>query len=246
MLSFNRRFVELWDLPPDVVASRSNAAALEAIETRLAEPQEFYDRVAYLYAHPDEKSREEIELVDGRILERYSSPVTSAEGELFGRVWFFRDITELRRGQEIATVLAAASDLLASTSEIEAVLQLVVRLPVPRLVGICTLYLLDEEGVPRLAAVAHRDPEQEESVRELHRRFPIGEEGPIMKALRTKESCSPRASRPGSAPAVGKERGASEHHAAVREQGCDDGAARRARAHVRRPRRGHGSDGARL
>ena len=188
MLSFNRRFVELWELPAEVVASRSDAAALEAIETKLAEPQEFYERVAYLYGHPDERSRDEIELVDGRILERYSSPVHGAEGELFGRVWYFRDITELRRGQEIATVLAAASDLLASTTEIEVVLQLVVRLPIPRLVGICTLYLLDEEGCPRLASVAHWDPEQEEALRELHRRFPIGEEGPILRALRTRET----------------------------------------------------------
>lgn len=188
MLSFNRRFVELWDMPEEVVASRSDAASLKAIEAQLAEPQEFYDRVAYLYAHPDERSRDEVDLVDGRILERYSSPVSSAEGELFGRAWYFRDITELRRGQEIATVLAAASDLLASTTEIEVVLQLVVRLPVPRLVGICTLYLLDEEGTPRLAAVAHWDPEQEEAVRDLHRRYPAGEEGPILRALRTKES----------------------------------------------------------
>ena len=188
MVSFNRRFVELWELPDDVVATRSDAEVLKALENKLAEPQEFYDRVAYLYAHPDERSRDEIDLSDGRIVERYSSPVRSAEGELFGRVWYFRDITELRRGQEIATVLAAASDLLASTTEIEAVLQLVVRLPVPRLVGICTLYLLDEEGVPRLAAVSHWDPEHEEAVRELHRRFPVGEEGPILRALRTKET----------------------------------------------------------
>jgi PAS domain S-box-containing protein len=188
MVSFNRRFVELWELPDDLVATRSDAEVLKALESKLAEPQEFYDRVAYLYAHPDERSRDEIDLSDGRIVERYSSPVRSAEGELFGRVWYFRDITELRRGQEIATVLAAASDLLASTTEIEAVLQLVVRLPVPRLVGICTLYLLDEEGVPRLAAVSHWDPEHEEAVRELHRRFPVGEEGPILRALRTKET----------------------------------------------------------
>jgi PAS domain S-box-containing protein len=188
MLSFNRRFVELWDLPEEVVATRSDAEVLRAIESKLADPQDFYDRVAYLYAHPDERSRDEIDLSDGRIVERYSSPVTSAEGELFGRVWYFRDITELRRGEEIATVLAAASDLLASTTEIEAVLQLVVRLPVPRLVGICTLYLLDEEGTPHLSAVAHWDREQEEAVRELHRRFPVGEEGPILRALRTKET----------------------------------------------------------
>ena len=52
MLSFNRRFVELWELPEEVVASRSDAAALEAIEAKLAEPQEFYDRVALPVREP--------------------------------------------------------------------------------------------------------------------------------------------------------------------------------------------------
>jgi PAS domain S-box-containing protein len=188
MLSFNRRFVELWDIPEHVVATRSDAEALAAIEAKLAEPQEFFDRVAYLYSHPEERSRDEIELADGRIIDRYSSPVSSAEGELFGRVWYFRDITELRLGQEIATVLAAASDLLASTTEVEVVLQLVVRLPIPRLVGICAVYLLDEEGKPRLAAVAAADPEEEEAVRELHRRYPPELHDPIVRALETKES----------------------------------------------------------
>jgi PAS domain S-box-containing protein len=188
MISFNRRFVELWDLPDEVVANRSDADALKAVESQLAEPQEFYDRIAHLWANPEERSRDEIELVDARILERYSAPVRSPEGELYGRVWYFRDITELRLGQEIATVLAAASDLLASTTEVEVVLQLVVRLPIPRLVGICAVYLLDEEGKPRLAAVAAADPEEEEAVRELHRRYPPELHDPIVRALETKES----------------------------------------------------------
>ena len=187
VLSFNRRFVELWDLPPDVVASRSDAAALNAIEAKLTDPQEFYDRVTHLYANPDERSRDEIDLLDGRIVERYSAPVRSQEGELYGRVWYFRDITHIRRAQEIASVLAAASDLLSSTSEVEVVLQLVVRLPVPRLLGVCTVYLLDEQGSPRLAAVAHWDPDREETLRDLHRRYPAGSHGAVLRALATKE-----------------------------------------------------------
>jgi len=187
MLSFNRRFVELWDLPPDVVASRSDAAALNAIEAKLIDPQEFYDRVTHLYANPDVTSRDEIDLVDGRIVERYSAPVRSPGGELYGRVWYFRDITQIRRAQEIASVLAAASDLLSSTSEVEVVLQLVVRLPVPRLVGLCSVYLLDESGSPRLASVAHWDPDIEAAIRDLHDPYPDGLQGPILRALQTRE-----------------------------------------------------------
>jgi len=53
--------------------------------------------VAYLYAHPDEVSRDEIELVDGTVLDRYSSPVRDKAGKYYGRIWTFRDITEHRK-----------------------------------------------------------------------------------------------------------------------------------------------------
>ena len=72
-------------MPPDVVASRSDAAALNAIESKLTDPQEFYDRVTHLYANPGETSRDEIDLMDGRIVERYSAPVRSPEGERSAR-----------------------------------------------------------------------------------------------------------------------------------------------------------------
>ncbi len=205
MLSFNRRFVELWDLPPDVVASRSDAAALNAIESKLSDPQEFYDRVMHLYANPDEKSRDEIDLMDGRIVERYSAPVRSPGGELYGRVWYFRDITHIRRAQEIASVLAAASDLLSSTSEVEVVLQLVVRLPVPRLLGVCTVYLLDEHGSPRLSAVAHWDPDREEALRDLHSRYPAGTHAAVVRALETKEKVLVSALDRGALPLTGSD-----------------------------------------
>ena len=38
-------------------------------------PASFLARVEYLYSHPDETSRDEIELTDGTILDRYSAPV---------------------------------------------------------------------------------------------------------------------------------------------------------------------------
>src|SRR5208282_2714629 len=54
-----------------------------------------------LYAHPDETSRDEIELKDGMVLDRYSSPVVGKDGKYYGRIWTFRDITE-RKKTEVA------------------------------------------------------------------------------------------------------------------------------------------------
>jgi signal transduction histidine kinase/ActR/RegA family two-component response regulator len=57
----------------------------------------FVEKVAYLYSHPTEVSRDLLETVDGTVLDRYSAPVRDAHGKYYGRIWAFRDITEQRR-----------------------------------------------------------------------------------------------------------------------------------------------------
>jgi hypothetical protein len=52
-------------------------------------PQQFRERAAYLYAHPDEVGRDEIELADGRVFDRYSAPVRDQAGKHYGRIWVF-------------------------------------------------------------------------------------------------------------------------------------------------------------
>ena len=107
ILSYNRRFVELWEIPEDVIALRSDAAAIRAVQDKLVDPDAFLAQVSYLYAHPDEESRDEIRLKDGRTIERYSAPVKANDGVHYGRAWFFRDITERKRAeQERADLLA--------------------------------------------------------------------------------------------------------------------------------------------
>jgi GAF domain-containing protein len=63
----------------------------------LAKPQEFLAKVNYLYQHPAEISRDEIHFKDGRIFERYSSPVQSNQGDYYGRIWYFQDITDRKQ-----------------------------------------------------------------------------------------------------------------------------------------------------
>lgn len=92
----NRRMNELWKLPPHIVEDKDDAAQIVFVTNRTKNPRQFVEKVAYLYAHPDEVSHDEIELVDGTILDRYSSPVRDQAGHYYGRIWSFRDITEKR------------------------------------------------------------------------------------------------------------------------------------------------------
>jgi PAS domain S-box-containing protein len=122
MLSFNRRFLEMWGIPPEVSAARSDAAAIEAIAPLLCDPAEFEARVRYLYAHPEVTSREEIPLKDGRIFERFSATVRRPRGAPYGRLWIFRDITTAKQAE------AARAQLIQEQTARQAALQRSIRL----------------------------------------------------------------------------------------------------------------------
>ena len=93
IMSFNQRFVELWGIPPEVAALKSDRRAMETVLDQLQDPAAFVARVEWLYEHREEKSEEEIALKDGRTFDRYSAPMIGPEGNYYGRVWYFRDIT---------------------------------------------------------------------------------------------------------------------------------------------------------
>jgi PAS domain S-box-containing protein len=100
MVSFNRRFLEMWDIPREVAQSRTDEHALQSVLDKLVDPKEFLERVSHLYAHPEEVSRDEIRLKDGRTFDRYSAPVRDDEGVIYGRVWYFRDVTGRKKTEE--------------------------------------------------------------------------------------------------------------------------------------------------
>jgi signal transduction histidine kinase len=93
----NERLNELWKIPPQIADSQDDAAQAQFAASQAKNSEEFARKVAHLYAHPDEVSRDEVELIDGTVLDRYSSPVRDKAGKYFGRIWTFRDITERKR-----------------------------------------------------------------------------------------------------------------------------------------------------
>jgi PAS domain S-box-containing protein len=96
----NQRTADLFKIPRIITDGNDEAAQVRWVTNMTKNPKQFTERVAYLYSHPNEISREEIELKDGTILDRYSSPVVGEDGKCYGRIWTFRDITERKRGEE--------------------------------------------------------------------------------------------------------------------------------------------------
>jgi PAS domain S-box-containing protein len=100
IVSSNRRFAELWDVPLEILESKSDERSLQWVMEKLEDPEEFMRKVKYTYANPNEKIRDEIVLKDSRTFDRYSAPMLDRDGKHFGRVWQFRDITERKRAEE--------------------------------------------------------------------------------------------------------------------------------------------------
>ena len=96
----NRIFLEKTGAPPTVTADDEDTSFLEWVKGLTKDPEQFLERVHYLFDHEDETSRDEVELKDGTIVDRYSSPVIGRNGEHFGRLWIFRDVTEKKRAHE--------------------------------------------------------------------------------------------------------------------------------------------------
>ncbi|MDD5505849.1 MAG: PAS domain S-box protein, partial [Candidatus Omnitrophica bacterium] len=96
----NNRLIELFKIPQQIAEDKRDETLLQYVVSKTKDPQGFLDKVNYLYAHQDEKSRDEIEFSDGMVLDRYSSPVIDKNGKYFGRIWTFRDITELKQAEQ--------------------------------------------------------------------------------------------------------------------------------------------------
>jgi diguanylate cyclase (GGDEF)-like protein/PAS domain S-box-containing protein len=95
----NRRLAEIWKIPREIAEANDDAAQLAFVTSRTKNPRQFVEKVKYLYSHPSEISSDEVELVDGTILDRDSSPVYDKNGTHYGRIWTFRDITERRKSE---------------------------------------------------------------------------------------------------------------------------------------------------
>ena len=99
MTSFNQKFVQMWHLPESVLTSKDSNQGRLFILDQLKDPQGFLSRTQELYKQPHTEGYDILECKDGRIFERYSQPQWIG-GNIVGRVWSLRDITQRKQAEE--------------------------------------------------------------------------------------------------------------------------------------------------
>ncbi len=86
--SFNKKFIEMWNIPQYIIDSRDDSSALSFVLDQLQNLDGFIKKVQELYAQSDAESYDLLQFKDGRIFERYSRP-QRIEEKCVGRVWSF-------------------------------------------------------------------------------------------------------------------------------------------------------------
>ena len=123
VVSHNQRFIEIWQLPqtglngitPEPLIGSVDTPLQAAMLKRVKDQPAFLARVRELYAAPQLDDHCDIELKDGRSLERHSRALRGDDGRYLGRVWFFRDITKQKQ-TESALVELSRHDPLTGTA----------------------------------------------------------------------------------------------------------------------------------
>ena len=100
MVDYNQNFMAMWHFPPEVLELEDENAAFGYALTQVVDPDALAGLLMSLSSNPDVSGLlDEVLFKDGRIFERYTQP-HRVNGEIRGRVWSFRDVTEARKREE--------------------------------------------------------------------------------------------------------------------------------------------------
>ncbi len=92
---YNQNFLKMWQIPLSLAQSGDDNGLISFVLDQLKNPEEFVTKVRELYSYPEQESKDILEFKDGRTFDRFSRPFIN-KTKIVGRVWSFRNITEIR------------------------------------------------------------------------------------------------------------------------------------------------------
>jgi PAS domain S-box-containing protein len=97
--NYNQKFVDMWELPNEVMDSPDDTKVLETMLDKIEASEDVFRKIKELYDDTNPTHFSEIKLKNGKIFERYLQP-QMLRGKTMGGVWSFRDITDRRKAED--------------------------------------------------------------------------------------------------------------------------------------------------
>jgi len=95
---YNDRFAKMWQVPKKLLKTKEDDELLNYVLDQLSDPKQFLQKVQKLYK-TDKTDLDTLSFKDGRSFEWYSCPLMQ-EGQITGRVWSFRDVSDQKRAEK--------------------------------------------------------------------------------------------------------------------------------------------------
>jgi PAS domain S-box-containing protein len=98
ILTYNQRFAAMWKFPKKIMQTQLDEVALQAAKEQLTDPEAFLERVAYCYANKAHDYTQ-LNFKDGRVFDRYGTPIMGENQIYRGHIWFFLDISDRKKAE---------------------------------------------------------------------------------------------------------------------------------------------------
>lgn len=140
----NRRFQEMFQIPQTLLDAGDYFEVRDILVSRSKDPDEFMQKIQAVIENLTFKQRYEFETKEGRFIDRYSSPMLDNKGQYYGRINYYRDITEqvnsVVKEQQLHEEINRASRL-ASIGEMAAGIAHEINNPLTSVMGFTQLML---------------------------------------------------------------------------------------------------------
>jgi signal transduction histidine kinase/ActR/RegA family two-component response regulator len=118
IVSYNQRICDLWHIPVNIIETGDDRQFMKWVLSNLVEPEIFCAKIESLYENPESSSVDEVVLKDGQIFDCYSTTVKSLAGDFYyGRIWYFRNITDRRKAEQLIQQQAERERLLREITQ---------------------------------------------------------------------------------------------------------------------------------
>lgn len=100
IIFWNTRFLEIWGLKEDDLKDQPRTYAINKVLEKIVNPNAFNEVLSKAYSDREYRGIDYIELKDGTHIERKTQSLMDKEGNYYGRIWYFSDITQIKKREK--------------------------------------------------------------------------------------------------------------------------------------------------